>query len=457
MRTDLELKRFARDSAGSLARVVGVSAITIGTSIVVARALGTEGRGLYELAHLLPVVMATLLNFGLQLATVYYAARSDYDTVTIATTSVTLALLLSAAGLGLSALLIVFGGEALFPGVPPGLLWLGLLLLPLMYLGQALLPIFQGRQDFRAYNLVQLVPGTVALVLIVVFVWVLNGGVAGALLAVAAGSLAGLLVSLWLLRPHAGPPLRLFTLRLHREYARRALVYGLKIQFNVIVVFLLLRVDVWLLNQVGSGAAAVGVYGIAVSLAERVWTFGGLAAAVILPRIASWDGDDDRRSQLTALTARHTLWLSVVIAVGILLVGEPFIVLLYGEAFRPAAWALLLLMPGVILYNMASVTGSDIAGRGRPWLTAVHAMIAFAINIVANLLLIPRYDSAGAAFASTIAYAYLGVATMWVFRRVSGARWRDLLLLNREDLRRLGRGARAVLRRLGRGARAAEG
>ncbi len=447
MRTDLELKRFARDSTSSLARVVGASVIGIATSILVARGVGVEGRGLYELAHLLPTVMATLFNFGLTLATVYYTAHGDHDAATIAASNITLALLLSAVGLALSALLLALAGGALFPGVPPALLWLGLLLLPLLYLGQGLLPIFQGKQDFRAYNLVQLVPGAVALALIVVVVWVLNGGVAGVLLAVTLGNLAGLLASLALLRPHTGPLRRLFALRLNRAYARQALDYGLKIQFSVIVVFLLLRVDIWLLNLIGGGAQSVGLYGIAVALGERVWTFGGLAAVVILPRIASWDGDEDRRSQLTALTARYTFWLSVVLALAILLLGEPVIALLYGEAFRPSAGALALLLPGIVLYNMASVTGADIAGRGRPLANAIHAAIAFAINIIANLVLIPRYDFAGAAAASAIAYSYLGLATMWVFRRTSGARWRDLLLLNAEDIRRLGRGAQAALRR----------
>lgn len=448
MRTDLELKRFARDSAGSLARVVAVSAITIGTSVAIARGVGTEGRGLYELAHLLPLVLATVLNFGLAYAAVYYVARGDYDTPTIAASSVTVALLLSAVGLGISALLIVFGGATLFPGVPPDLLWLGLLPLPLLYLNQALLPIFQGRQDFRAYNLVQLVPGAVTLALIVVFVWGLNGGVAGVLLAVAAGSLASLLVSLRLLRPHSGPLWRLFTLRLHWPYVRRAAVFGLKMQANVILVFLLLRVDVWLLNLVGQDAAAVGVYGIAVALAERVWTFGALTAAVILPRIASWDGDEDRRSQLTALTARHTLWLSLALAAAILLLGEPFIVLLYGEAFRPAALALALLLPGIVFHNLSNVVGSDIIGRGRPLATTPHAAIALALNVALNLLLIPHYSFAGAAAAASLSYAYFSLACLWIFRRSSGTPWRDLLLLNREDLRRLGRGAQAARRRL---------
>jgi O-antigen/teichoic acid export membrane protein len=367
MRKDLELKRFARDSVSNLVRVVGVSVITVATSILVARGVGVEGRGLYELAHLLPLIMAMLFNFGLQTATAYYVAHGDYDVPTIAATNLTLALLLSAAGLTVSALLLLFAADALFPGVPLALMWLGLLLLPLNYLGQGLLPIFQGRQDFRAFNLVQLVPGAVGLVLIVVFVWGLDGGVAGVLLAVAAGNLAGLLVSLALLRPHTGPLWRLFALRLHWPYARRALTYGLKIQLSIVALFFLLRVDVWLLNIVGNGAESVGIYSIAVSLAERVWALGGLASAVILPRIASWNsgGDDDtRRNQLTALTTRHTFWLGIDIALAILLVGEPFIVLLYGEDFRPAAWALALLLPGIVFYNMAGVTVLDIAGRG---------------------------------------------------------------------------------------------
>ncbi len=435
MRQDLELRRFAADSAINLVRLGGAAVLGLLLSALLARGLGTNGKGIYELALVLPLVIQSVFNIGVTMSAAYYVARGDHDLVTATRGSITLSLWLSGGGLLVGAALVRLGSAALFPGIPADLLYLSLLLLPLLYLRLHLSAVFQGLQDFRAFGLVELTPPLVSIVLIVPLVFMWDGGVAGALLAAIAGNAAGLALAVLLLRRRIAAPVPLLALRLDRAYWRQIAGYGLKAQLNIIAVYLLLRVDVFLLNLWGpGGAASVGIYSIAVLLAERIWTFSTVTGQVILPRIASWEGDDDRRTQLSLLNARLTFWFGALILVALALLGEWFIVLLYGEAFRPAAQPLLLLLPGIALFNLARVLGPDVAGRGRVGINAAIATAAFAINLAANAALIPALGYNGAALAASLAYSFLGIASVVAFCRVSGARWWQIWLITGSDV-----------------------
>lgn len=435
MRQDLELRRFAADSAINLVRLGGAAVLGLLLSALLARGLGTNGKGIYELALVLPLVIQSVFNIGVTMSAAYYVARGDHDLVTATRGSITLSLWLSGGGLLVGAALVRLGSAALFPGIPADLLYLSLLLLPLLYLRLHLSAVFQGLQDFRAFGLVELTPPLVSIVLIVPLVFMWDGGVAGALLAAIAGNAAGLALAVLLLRRRIAAPVPLLALRLDRAYWRQIAGYGLKAQLNIIAVYLLLRVDVFLLNLWGpGGAASVGIYSIAVLLAERIWTFSTVTGQVILPRIASWEGDDDRRTQLSLLNARLTFWFGALILVALALLGEWFIVLLYGEAFRPAAQPLLWLLPGIALFNLARVLGPDVAGRGRVGINAAIATAAFAINLAANAALIPALGYNGAALAASLAYSFLGIASVVAFCRVSGARWWQIWLITGSDV-----------------------
>jgi len=443
MQHNLELRRFAADSAINLVRLGGAAALGLLLSALLARGLGAAGKGLYELALVLPLVIQSVFNIGVVMSAAYYVAHGDHDVVTATRGSITLSLWLSGGGLLVGAVLIGLGGPALFPGVPSDLLHLSLTLLPLLYLRLHLGAVLQGLQDFRAFGLVELTPPLVTVVLVVPLVFAADGGVSAALAATIAGNAAGLALAVTLLRRRMAAPARLLTLRLDRAYWRQMAGYGLKAQVAVIAVYLLLRVDVLLLNLWGpGGAASVGLYSVAVLLAERVWTFSTVTGQVILPRIASWEGDDARRTQLTLLNARLTVWFGALILVALALLGEWFIVLLYGEPFRCATEPLLWLLPGIFLFNLARVLGPDIAGRGRIGVNGALAAAAFTINLAANAVLIPMYDASGAALATSLAYSFLGVASAAAFCRISGARWWQTWLVTQEDLALLRRGLR---------------
>jgi O-antigen/teichoic acid export membrane protein len=439
----LGLRRFARDSSYTMIRQVIAIVLGMAISILLARGLGVEDRGVYAVALLLPRTLVTFLNLGVAPATVYFVGRGDRELEAAARGNIALAFWNSLLAVLVGAMVIVWGGETLFPGVPVNLLLISLAVAPLLLHTTYLLAILQGIQDFRAYNWVTMIPQMVMLALVLVLVWWIPGGPLGALAAFLGGNLAALAALIALLMRRSQSK-RMFALWLDWAYTRQVMGYGLRAHVSNIIAFLNYRADMFLLNLF-TGAAAVGVYAVAVGLAERMWILSKSVSTVMLPRIASLDGEEAKRRQLTPLIARHVRWCSLAMGLVTWVLAKWGIVLLYSDAYLESAVALRALLPGVVALSFSKILANDIAGRGNPGINSQQSTIAFVVNVIANLILIPRLGVVGAALATSLSYSLLTILKLFVYIRIAQVSWRDVLLLNREDWRRLGMASRLVM------------
>ena len=89
-----------------------------------------------------------------------------------------------------------------------------------------------------------------------------------------------------------------------------------------------------------------------------------------------------------------------------------------------------------------------IVGRGRPGTGTLILLSGLAINVIANLLLVPRFGINGAAASSSISYGLTAIMTLVVFRRLSGRGVTETLVIRASDLRVLRGLAGAVRARL---------
>jgi len=444
MRRGLELRRFAQDSAYNFVRQMWSIGLGMAISILLARGLGTEARGMFTLAILLPDLMVKFLNLGVGPATVYYVGRSERELAAVVRGNMALGLWVSAVSILLGYGVIHGFGAWLFPGVPSQLLLFSLIIIPVSLYNSYLLVILQGLQDFRAFNLVGLAPQLVTLVLILLLVWWYPWGVMGALVAQVGGGLTALSMLVLLLGRRCRT-WRIFTPWIDRSYTRQALTYGLKAHFANIVAFLNYRADMFLLNFF-VGPALVGIYSISVSLGEKLWILSGAVGTTMLPRIASLEGDESARKRLTPLIARHVLGASLAAAIFIWLFSEWFVVLLYSAEFQPAAAVLRVLLPGIVLLSVSKILSNDIAGRGRPEINSYQSAGAFVVNVVANLVLIPYWGAKGAALATSISYSLLTIIKIISYCRMTGAPWHEIIFLKPTDFGRLRMVARSYVK-----------
>lgn len=107
--------------------------------------------------------------------------------------------------------------------------------------------------------------------------------------------------------------------------------------------------------------------------------------------------------------------------------------LLYTSAFSRSALAFYFLLPGVFALGTVRIVWYFQAARDRIyWKQAFGGTV---LNVVLNLLLVPRLGFVGAAIASTLSYTALAVVLMRLFVRDTGVRARDMLLPTRSDAR----------------------
>ena len=107
-------------------------------------------------------------------------------------------------------------------------------------------------------------------------------------------------------------------------------------------------------------------------------------------------------------------------------------------AFGPAMVPLLVLLPGVVALSGANVVGSYLRGIGRPGMPSLVSLVALAVNIVANLVLIPRFGIVGAAAAS-VDFVHAFVTRVVADRRSLHRDARDWVLDPTRQRRRVGR------------------
>jgi len=399
----------------------------VGTSVVLARALGPEGRGIYALAMLLPSLIVTFGNLGIGPATVYYVARGEFRRQEILGNNVLLGVGIGGIGVLAGLIVVLFFREKVFPGVSPGYLLLALVLVPVEVLFSYLRYVLLGAQRIKEFNYVQIAQSVLFLGFVTLALLALKAGIRGAILA---GLFTWLIVDALvfrLARRVAGG----IDLKPNISYIKRATTYGIQAHLANILGFLNYRVDMFLVNGF-LGPAAVGLYAVGVGLVEKLWMISYAASTVLFPRVAA-ETKEDRRTEFTPLVARTVLWITAIAALVLALLSRWIVLLLYSEAFLPAAGALQALLVGIVVLSAGRVLSNDIAGRGFPGLNIYTGLAAVATNVVLNLLWIPRYGIVGAAWASTVSYTVSFLGALFFYCRLSGNYWTKVVFPQRSD------------------------
>lgn len=404
----------------TLSTRVAMLMLALASSVVLARGLGPEGRGLFALVLLLPDLARTFGLLGFDQANIVYAGLSPAGRRALVWQSLFLALVLGTLAALVCGVYLLAGAPGI-PGLVRGPFWL--YWLPLATLPASLLVAFWG-ELIRGMNLILLanlleLSGKFAAVgLLALTTLGLGLGVQGAVLVDAALPALTAVVLLFCLHrlslwgpPRLDPALWRNSLRLAApSYAASMLGY-LNYRADHFVVAALLSPE------------QLGLYVIAVTLAERLWILVGAVANALLPHLTN---SPTRDPSLSARIARNTLvWTGSVGALAYLL-AHPVVELLFSSAFSGAVSPLRWLLPGIVALTPAKVVVAELLARQRVRFLVWVSGAGLLANLAGNLLLIPLMGIAGAALASTISYSAISFAVIAYYLRVTGLPWRVL-------------------------------
>lgn len=193
-----------------------------------------------------------------------------------------------------------------------------------------------------------------------------------------------------------------------------ALVYALPLMANEFAAMTLVAVDRVLLKEITGDYAVVGIYTIGYTLAMQLNMFMNStlweAFVPVANRVHGSQGDD----AVLALKNRVLLpmtYASFGVAVMLLVVGQDLLVGLSSQ--RKAASGEVFVLVGVVmaLFPLFDIAGYGLLLRKRSMVVFALTFSAAALNIAANLVLIPIYGYMGAAWATVISYSALAMAT----------------------------------------------
>lgn len=398
-------EKVGRDSArtlifGALSGVVGII-----TGIIVAKALGPSGKGVYSGVLLFHSGVVAVLG-GIGSAITYNLTRRAQPLWAVVRP---LTILLPIATLGTWSFLALW---AVFKGSSPA--WI----IMLIVVPASIIIAWQGSLYVsldRIKKLNHLTTGIslAALIAIAAALFIFHLGVFGAL-AAWAGTVyinAVIVIAFALGKAQAGPK-GAAEVRLSEivGYSLRACLSGLLTFFNY-------RIDSLLVIGL-LGTAGFGVYSVAVGIAELLLMVSQSLATATARSIGALDFAAS--AAVTARALRLNALMVGTIGAVLFVIAPTAIALVYGQRFAAAGMVLRILMPGVILYSSLRISSSFFNYQlGRPMFSVYLTLVVIALQSLGCLILIPRLGLRGAAIASTIAYCGATLGQTWYFCRIT--------------------------------------
>jgi O-antigen/teichoic acid export membrane protein len=385
--------------------IIGIGLIT---TVVIARILGPEGRGLYSTAAAIGTIGVQLGNMGLHASNTYFVAKNRGLLPTLTSNTLFVSFLLG----GISA----FGAYILFslwPTLAPVhgfLLILALAWIPFGLAYLLLQNLLLGIQEVRAYNKIELANQLFAISMTGLIILM---GLVRVEIVFSVGLIA-LITSFFFTLRKLGKHINSFPAP-SASLFRENINYGIKAYLAAFFAFLVLRVDLLMVKYM-LGAEQAGYYSIAVTMADMICLLPVVIGTILFPKLSAMSSTDDKLNFAKKTAVVVGVILVIIAGIAVLFSG-PIVNLLFGEVFAPAVPAFVWLMPGIVFLGIQVVAVQFLNSIGIPKAVVFIWGFSSLLNIALNLKAIPRYGIIGASIVSSLSYFIVFVLILLVIQR----------------------------------------
>lgn len=420
--------KFTKNTLITIATQCLIFVFGLGISVIVARILGPEKKGIYSLVVLLPAFLMYFTNFGIGQATIFYIGKRKYSPKEVFGNNIIYTILFSTLAILIGLIIIFFFSNKLLPGVATKYLLLSLCLLPgQLFLG-LILCILLGFQKFKQYNFILFFRVFLIFLLVGIFLWVFHFGIIAALIAEILSFIIVCIVLFFITKKQTNG----ISIKLNKDYLKDSFLYGIKFHLGSILSFLQSRIVIPLINFF-LNPMMVGFYSISISLSEKIWLISDAVGTVLFPKVSS-ETDEKRLKEFTPLVFRTSLIVTILITLVLFASAHWLIILFYTNAYLWSIQPFQILLIGVIGVSGRKVLENDLKGRGKPILNTYTTGISLVLNIILNILWIPKFGISGAAWATVISYTNALLITIVIYTIVSGNKIKDVILVKKSDL-----------------------
>lgn len=409
----------------SFAEIATILVRTI-IGIIVARKLGPAGRGEYALALLIPGLFITFTSLGFGEASATLIGKEKYDKVKVVGCLMTYIAFVT---LIVGILYYAFRGPIINlvqHGISTHVYYLSFILVPLQLFWGSMSSILLGIGIIKKISYGRFFNNVLFFFAIVSVTSLYRLTPFIALFFFICSWIAEIVYLHYCLKKHIN-----LTFAFDRQILKEQFNFGIKMFWSSIFLQLNRRLDSYILVFF-KGNYSLGIYTVAVGLCELVLTI-----PTVFTRVAfsfSVRANTPESLRITTASIRQITFLLFTSTLILAVCMKPLIVLFYTskyiEAFRPA----LLLLPGIISLGLSIMLGTILVGQSKPKEQTIASGISCLVTVVLDLILIPEYGISGASIASTIAYTVSAIYLIRVYKNLSQATLKDMLVIKKEDI-----------------------
>ena len=421
---------FLRNAAGLLATNAALVPIELVIGIVVTRFLTVEERGLFSVAGAFAGMATGLVILGWPPASIYRLRRVGSPPAEVATAALLAITASSAVALVACWFLEPWMSRRFFNGAPPVLLYLAAALIPCLLTGRTFGGIARGLNRFRIPNLYQLGLRCAQLVAFPIALVGFGADVIDILVILLSIEVVAAVLLIAVVIRETG-----LSQRVNKSELLDSFRYGFKNYLQTLADRIHERIDIFMIAALLGDPGLVAFYTVAGNLVARAATVPETFAAAAFPQLAG--SPPKEAARFTARLARNAFAFAVVASAGLAAIVPFLIAPVYGAPYRASIEPFLILIPAVALRAVPRLVARFFMAIDRQQINIAAQLVALATNIGLNLIWIPRYGILGAAGASLVSYGLEAVVVSTLFILTTRSRLRDLLLLQRSDLRTL--------------------
>ena len=415
--------KFTKEFIVTTFSTITATLIAFLNNVIITRQLGPEDRGRYAILFNLIIIFTLVLGEGIRRTSTINVGRNNaflkkyLDFSFLYFISILFALIL---------LYLLTPISFLFPKYESTVIIITLVIISLSILWQSFQGILLGLRKIVSYNSLLLSSVFIYFIINLIGIWLFSFELKEILISFLVASLITSLIGFMIIKKRV---ILVDTASRTKISDSGSLIF--RSTLAAIEIFLLYRGDIFIVN-IFLGAYYAGIYSIVFVFSELLQKLPNIIGPLILSRtVTETDGNVIMN---TSRLVRVILTVNIFLVLFIAIMGKYLIVFLFGLKFIDAYAILLFLIPALISFGPGAILYAHYIGKSFPKKIIISNGCIAILNIMLNIMFIPSYGLAAAAFISSITYLLWTLFLIMFFIKDYNIKIRNLLVIRIEDI-----------------------
>lgn len=401
-------KTISRELVYSIASRLIVIVSGLFVSILTARILGPSGRGSYFFYITIALTVAQFCNFGMQTSNVYAISKDIGLLSRLEANSFYISFLVTP--IAVIILCFILGIFSVIPSFSILVLMsIGLVAAANVYYliaGNLLV----GIGSVSLYNKIHVLSNIVVACIILLVVTKFRSFQA-VLFATALGWFGVALLTKFLLYQKS----KLLVWKMDCNLLKSHAQLSFKAYLSCALGFFLLKLNVFFLSHYWN-SEVIGYYSIASQINDTICILPSMLGFLLFPNLVK----NIDSSWLKTKESMCVIFVLMLIAcIGIFILSQPLIVLVFGSKYYQSAAVIDSMLPGLLCFSIISVLSQYLATHGYPVFQVVIWFFAIIFSSLLNFFFVPLYGAVASGFSQSATYLLVLVLMFFLVRNVN--------------------------------------